>query len=281
MGDYLGDYELLEVLGEGSLGKSYLARHRFLNHQVVIKAFCEGLSCQDGFIERFEEGIQNLTSIDHTHIVKTENVSCSGGRYFLVNKAIVDCFGKSSNLMEYVTENQETMNEEWILDILSQLATALSAIHSHQVANQPLAHRNIKLTNLLLGHGPKGLHLYVSDVGLGMILGEDQILERLYKGLSHQSSLTSSPQHAQFLQRYFFLAPEQKVIRRWGITPQADIYAFGVLTYFLLTQSFPEGAFPLPSSYNDAHRINWDRLIRESMHPNPLKRPSNILSWFK
>jgi formylglycine-generating enzyme required for sulfatase activity len=83
--------------------------------------------------------------------------------------------------------------------------------------------------------------------------------------------------HASFLQTYHFLAPEQKIYREKPVGPKADMYAFGVLAYFLLMHSFPEGSFYYPCEVYPDFRLNWDHLIRECLRPDPNKRPDSLL----
>ncbi len=296
----LGDYAIIKQIGQGTLGAVYLAEHRFVKKQYILKVLPEELASDRNFIQRFEKDVAVLATLDHPHIAKVHNVSFAEGYYFLVTDCIVDCFGETTNLTQYLSVNKQTLNENEILELLTQVASALSYIHQKQIAGIPLAHRGLKLSNILIGEGEKGLHVYLTDCGLSHIVGEGAILTRMYKTLCDVLSLdlnkstlakpgeetyltgtveTSklSKLHASFLQTYSFLAPEQKIYREKLAKPQADTYAFGVLTYFLLMHYFPEGRFPMPSEVYPDLRLNWDYLISACMHPDPLKRPTALL----
>lgn len=295
----LGDYSIIKQIGQGTLGCVYLAEHRFVKKQFILKVLPEELASDRNFIQRFEKEIATLATLEHSHIVKTHNVSFAEGYYFLVLDCIVDCFGETTNLTQYLSVNKQSPNENEILDILSQIASALHYAHQKQLNGTPLAHRGIKLNNILVGKGDRGLHVYLSDFGLSHIVGEGAILTRLYKVLADVLSLDLSKStmkkvgeesyltglfdssklsklHASFLQTYHFLAPEQKIYREKPVGPQADIYAFGVLAYFLLMHTFPEGRFPLPSEVYPDFRLDWDYLIRECLKPDPNKRPTSL-----
>lgn len=296
----LGDYSIIKQIGQGTLGSVYLAEHRFVKQQYILKVLPEELSTDRNFIQRFEKEVATFAKLGHPHIVKVHNISFAEGYYFLVTDCIVDCLGETTNLTQYLGVNKQSLNENEILELLTQVASALAYAHQTQFGGSPLAHRGLKLNNILIGKGERGLHIYLSDFGLSHIVGEGAILTRMYKNLTeilsldlNQSTFTKpgeekymtgifdsgklSKLHASFLQTYHFLAPEQKIYREKPVGPKADVYAFGVLVYFLLMHSFPEGNFYLPCEAYPDFRLNWDFLIRECLRPDPNKRPDSLL----
>lgn len=291
----LGDYSIIKQIGQGTLGNVYLAEHRFVKEQYVLKVLPEELSTDRNFIQRFEKDVIALAKLDHPHIVKVHNVSFAEGYYFLVNDCIVDCFGETTTLTQYLSVNKQSLNENEIFELLTQVASALTYAHQTKFGGETLVHRGLKMNNILVGKGERGLHVYLSDFGLSHIVGEGAILTRMYKVLADVLSLDIgksgeekymtgpfesnklSRLHASFLQTYHFLAPEQRIYREKPVGPAADTYAFGVLTYFLLMHSFPEGNFPRPSQVNPDFRLNWDHLINECLKPDPTKRPESLL----
>ena len=298
--EILGDYTIIKKIGQGTLGSVYLAEHRFVKKQFILKVLPEELAGDRNFIQRFERDVGVLATLHHPHIVKVHTVSFAEGYYFLVTDCIVDCFGETTNLTQYLGVNKQSFNENEILELLSQVVSALQYAHQKQVNGEFLAHRGIKLNNILIGKGERGLHVYLSDFGLSSIVGEAVILTRLYKVLCDQLSISKpssstlrekkeetyltnflessklSKLHASFLQTYHFLAPEQKTYREKLVGSQADVYAFGVLAYFLIMYTFPEGRFPLPSEIYPDFRLNWDALIKECLKPDPTLRPDSL-----
>jgi formylglycine-generating enzyme required for sulfatase activity len=86
------------------------------------------------------------------------------------------------------------------------------------------------------------------------------------------------PLQASFLQNFAFLAPEQKKIDHQApIDIKVDVYAFGVLAYYLLTGEFPEGIFEMPSSFRYEQSWNWDGLITACLQADPEKRPESLV----
>lgn len=288
----LGDYSIIKPIGQGCLGKVFLAEHRFIKKHYAIKVLPEELSSDKAFILRFEKEISMLAQLDHPHIVKVHNISYADGYYFLVMDCIVDAFSETTNLADFLKVHQCKMQEMEFVNILSQVASALDYAHQKKVADHHFLHRGLKLNNILVGKSEKGLHLYVSDFGLSKIIGEGSLLARTYKVLAdtlcvdagnlERYSTTLDPKQAlklqeSFLQTYSFLAPEQKdTLSKIPLTPRTDTFAFGVLAYYLLTKKYPEGIFPMPSKIHTGLKLDWDDLLQKCLQYNPNIRPVNL-----
>ena len=286
----LGDYKVVKQIGQGPLGTVYLAEHRYMKNPYVIKVLPEELSTDRSFIQRFEEEITQLVALDHPHIVKIHNISFSQGTYFLVTDCIVDELGETTNLSQWLLGRNKLSDEE-IYRLLTQLADALDYAHSK---GKGIAHRGLKLNNILMGKGKGQTDLFVSDYGISRIVGTGAILTRTFKMVAEALGLGQSvlsqkypvpqvdvqkltPLHTSFLQNYYFLAPEQKLLEQQQIVDiKCDVYAFGVVAYYLLMGIFPEGSFPLPSERKTESSYFWDPLVTQCLRTDPAKRPENL-----
>jgi formylglycine-generating enzyme required for sulfatase activity len=301
----LGDYTLIKQIGHGSLGTVYLAEHRFIKRHYILKLLPAELTNERSFVQRFQEDIAVLATLDHPHIVKVYNVSFCDGIYFVVCDCIVDGIGETTNLAQYVATRPKPLPEDMIYNILLQTADALDYIHSKKSGDQFLVHRGLKLNNILIGQQNGELKVYLSDCGLSRIVGVGAVLSRTYKTVAEAlaiipyvsaanktsddkyasqsiDSVKLSTLHNSFLQNYSFLAPEQKRVQDpRKVTIKADAYAFGVLAYYLTTNNFPEGYFELPSDLNRDYHMNWDQLVIECLSSNPDKRPSLLKETMK
>jgi formylglycine-generating enzyme required for sulfatase activity len=296
----LGDYRIIKSIGQGTLGAVYLAEHRFMKRQYVLKVLPEELSSDRSFIQRFEEDVGVLASLDHPNIVKIYNISFAQGQYFLVTDCIVDAHGETTNLAQYVMGLRRSLEEDELFHILRQVADPLDYAHAKKSGSKEFVHRCLKLNNILVGKSKQGIDIYLSDFGLSRIIGSGAVLTRTYKNIAEalgiglhlvtqkaaqdrypnppieQQKLT--PLHTSFLQNYAFLAPEQKRLDSvYTVDAKVDVYAFGVLVYFLLMNELPEGLFDMPSSRGQ-YRYQWDHLIRSCLQNNPIKRPDHLLS---
>lgn len=295
----LGDYAIVKQIGQGALGTVFLAEHRFLKRTYALKVLPEELASDRNFVQRFEKEVASLAILDHPNIVKMHNVSFSDGHYFLVTDCIVDELGETTNLAQYLSQNEKLLNEEEIVKIAHQLASALDYAHQKQIGEESFVHRGIKLNNVLIGKGKDGMQVFLSDFGLSRVVGTGAVLTRTYKALSESLGVApglfnSKPGvekyvpmqgesnkltklHLSFLQNYSFLAPEQKVIDEFHpIDTKVDIYAFGILIYYLIMREYPEGFFDLPSARIKDFKLNWDLLIYRCLQRDPVKRPSSL-----
>ncbi len=292
----LGDYTIIKLIGQGALGTVFLAEHRFMKKQYVLKVLPEELATDRGFIQRFEEEVETLAGLDHPHLVKIYNISFAQGVYFLVTDCIVDDSGETTNLAHYLNSLDRPLREEEIFSVLKQIATALDYIHSKKVNGQELVHRNLKLNNILIGKSKEQLKVYLSDFGLSRIIGTGSVLTRSFKSVAEALHLANVSTHSEsypnpandhqklsllhhsFLQNFAFLAPEQKKIElSCFVGLKADVYAFGILAYFLLMHEYPEGYFEMPST-KEIYTFQWDTLIRSCLQQQIEKRPENLVS---
>lgn len=275
----LGDYSVMKQIGQGPLGDVVLAQHRFLKKMFALKVLPEDLASDKDFLQRFEQEVSALSSLDHPHIVKMHNVSEAEGRFFLVTDCILDENGESVNLDQYLNEVGTQLSEEEIVKIVHQIASALDYAHERLYGDQPFSHLGLKLNNILVATKNEALSVYLSDFGLTRVAGPSTILSRTYKSVS--DSIGTEPAklsnlHFSFLQNYLFLAPEQKISAENISDVKADTYAFGVLVYYLIAKRYPEGFFELPSQIAPHYKLNWDRLVKSCLQFDPEKRPLNL-----
>jgi formylglycine-generating enzyme required for sulfatase activity len=284
----LGDYQLIKQIGSGALGNVFLAEHRFIKKLFVLKVLPPELSQDRGFIERFEEEIAKLAQLDHPHLVKMHNVSFSEGYHFLVNDCIVDSFGETTNLAQYMSGRKERLEEEELLRILNQVAETLDYVHKAGIV-----HCALKLNNILIGKKKSEVDIFISDSGLAKMISPGKVVLRSFETVAHALNALPSEGYGEgryiptpcnpekqsklaqsFLQTFGFLAPEQKRFEHVGV--QADTYAFGVLTYYLITGNFPEGIFEKPSEVAAEYQHDWDSVVLQCLNFDPNRRPTQL-----
>jgi formylglycine-generating enzyme required for sulfatase activity len=295
----LGDYLLVQQIGRGSMGETFLAEHRYLKRLFILKVLPPELSSDPEFVKRFEKEVLSLSKLEHPHIAKIYNASFADGLYFLTSEPVLDSANHSTNLAQYFIKKHYRLSEEDVLHIARQLASALDFAHESVLGNESIAHGSIKLNNIAIKETKEGIQAFLTDFGLSHMIGPLAVLSRTYhsvataltekigftvqKGCSDKYSpgpwdvAKASDLHRSFCQNFLFLAPEQKIAGNpKANSVKSDIYAFGILLYYLLTAEFPEGYFELPSKKVPELKWNWDLLICRTLQTDPLKRPEHL-----
>lgn len=284
----LGDYSILKQLGQGALGTTYLAEHKFLKRPFILKVLPKEFSADPAFIKRFEERIKALSIVDHPALVKIHNVSHADGSYFLVSE-----HKQAVNLATYLEKNRGQIAEEKLLQIATGIGSALDFLHQKKYGTSTLSHLSLKPGNVLI-HEEKGdLQVYLSDYGLAPILGLGTLLQGSLRSLSEtlnqvsksldpdlllQESLQLPDTLKTSLEHHLtFLAPEWRFgMQRICTGQKADIYAFGVLVYYMIMRELPQGVFDLPSKRAPKYEKNWDQLISKALQSHPGRRPDSL-----
>lgn len=203
----LGNYVLLEKLGEGGMGQVYKARHRRLDRVVAIKTLRSELDCSREAISRFQREVRAAARLSHPNIVVAYDANESGGIPFLVME-YVDGQDLSS-----LVRGQGPLSVATAVDYLLQAARGLEYAH-----RQGVLHRDIKPSNLIVDRSGT---LRILDMGLARIEATES---------GGDSSLTDS---GQLLGTVDYLSPEQALDAR-QVDARADIYSLGCTLHYLL-----------------------------------------------
>ncbi len=120
---------------------------------ISLKVLPEELASDRVFISRFEEDIAAIATLEHPNLVKIHNLTYANGLYFIVTDCVVDEFGETTNLAQYVMAQGKRMGESDLLKILKQIADALDYAHFKKSPQKEFVHRGIKFNNILIGSG--------------------------------------------------------------------------------------------------------------------------------
>jgi serine/threonine protein kinase len=208
VGQQLGNYRLVRLLGRGGFAEVYLGEHIRLKTQAAVKVLHTQLADRDA--ESFLKEAQTIAHLEHPHIVRVLDFDVKEGTPFLIMS-----YASEGTLRQRHPKGTR-LAPHTILPYVKQVADALQYAH-----DQKLIHRDIKPENMLLGRDNK---ILVSDFGLATIV---------------QSSRYQSTQEVAGTVTY--MAPEQLQ----GKPRQAsDQYAFGIVVYEWLCGSRPfQGSF--------------------------------------
>ena len=215
IGSTLGNYKILEKLGEGGQGTVYKAIDSKLGRTLVIKVLPAELTSKEANLKRFEREARLASALDHPNICTIFDLNEINGIHFIAMQFI-----EGRNVRQLV--NGRPLSLESALSITLQTAEALSAAHSRGII-----HRDIKAGNVMVT--PSG-QVKVLDFGLAKLLDED-------------AARTSGIHHTEITElgvpygTATYAAPEQA--RGDRVDSRADIFSTGVLLYELLTGTWP------------------------------------------
>ena len=200
VGEQLGNYRLLRLLGEGGQASVYLGEHVYLGSQAALKVRHAVLTNEEQTV--FLQEAQTLVRLTHPHIVRVLDFAVEDGMPFLVME-----YAPQGTLRQRHPRGTQ-LPLDVILPYVQQVASALQYTH-----DQHLIHRDVKPENMLLGSQGEVL---LSDFGLVMLV--PQTLPSEATELMEKSMAGTSP----------YLAPEQL---RGKAHPSSDQYALGVVVY--------------------------------------------------
>jgi Tol biopolymer transport system component/tRNA A-37 threonylcarbamoyl transferase component Bud32 len=199
VGDRLGPYEVVALIGKGGMGEVYRARDPRLNRDVAIKVSAAQFS------ERFEREAKAIAALNHPNICQIYDV----GPNYLV--------------MEFIEGQSPTgpMPLDGALRIARQIADALEAAHDKGITHRDLKPGNIKIK-------PDGT-VKVLDFGLAKVTAAPSA-----SGENSPTLTMGMTQAGMILGTAAYMAPEQARGKE-SVDKRADIWAFGVVLYELLT----------------------------------------------
>ena len=205
-------YEILRPLGEGGMGKVYLAKDKRFGKQVVVKVPTMEVGDKD-FKDRFMREIVSVATLEHPHIVTTIDWGELDGLPFMVLRYL-----SGGNLRDRITDAQgyyKRMPLEGLNQWLPQIALALDFIHTKN-----WVHRDLKPDNILFDEAGNP---YLADFGIA------KALEGTTMGVkTTMGAFIGTPQ---------YMAPEMHLGKNIG--PRADQFGLAVLVYEALAGKIP------------------------------------------
>jgi serine/threonine protein kinase len=205
----LGDFRILEKLGEGGMGVVFLARDERLERRVALKVVAPHLAQDQEFRQRFVTEARSAAAIDHPNVVTVYTAGTIDDTLYLAMRYV-----KGTDLRVTLHE-RGALQPEVAVTVLEEVGAALDTAHA-----AGLVHRDVKPGNILLEGPPGAGTVYLTDFGLT-------------KG-SGTGGLTGT---GQWVGTIDYVAPEQ--IQGNKIDARSDVYALGCVLYEMLTGSVP------------------------------------------
>lgn len=211
----LGQYRLGTKLGEGGMGKVYMAEHRHLKRPCAVKLISPDLQSNAVALARFEREVQSSAKLSHPNTIEIFDYGrAEDGTFYYVMEYL-----PGMSLWDLVTQYGPTSPGRAVY-ITRQVCKSLSEAHRMGMVHRDLKPNNIHLANL----GGEYDVAKVLDFGLVKWNADPEAPQ-----LTAEHSVSGTP---------LFMSPEQATGRR-DIDGRSDLYALGAVLYFLLTGKPP------------------------------------------
>ena len=221
-GTRLGVYEITAQIGAGGMGEVYRATDTKLKRQVAIKILPRSFAADYDRLARFQREAEILASLNHPNIAAIHGLEESGGMTALVMELV-----EGDDLSQRIANGAIPLEEA--LPIAKQIAEALEAAHE-----QGIIHRDLKPANIKLR--PDGV-VKVLDFGLAKLAEVPATSGAVALSQSPTITTPAMTQAGVILGTAAYMSPEQA--RGKTVDKRADIWAFGVVLYEILTCTRP------------------------------------------
>ena len=169
----LGDYVILERIGQGGMGVVFKARHRRMKRNVALKILSPEVTKEQDAINRFEREVEAVARVSHPNVVAAYDAGVDDGTHFLITEYV-----EGSDLSKLV-KRTGPLSVDQAVDCVIQAARGLGCAHQRGII-----HRDVKPSNLLLdGEGT----VKVLDMGLARFETTNRGLRGLNKGCADEN----------------------------------------------------------------------------------------------
>ncbi|HEX6730121.1 MAG TPA: serine/threonine-protein kinase, partial [Pyrinomonadaceae bacterium] len=214
-GQHFGPYEEISPIGKGGMGQVYLAVDTRLGRKVALKLLPSSHMGDPERVDRFRREARAASALNHPNIVTIHEIGQTDSLHFMATEFI-----DGETLREHMTNKRMSVGE--VLEVATQIASALQAAHE-----EIIVHRDIKPENIMLRRDG---FVKVLDFGLAK--------------LAPQQALTSTPNGSMVnthpgvvMGTVQYMSPEQA--RGAEVDARTDIWSLGVVLYEMVAGCAP------------------------------------------
>jgi serine/threonine protein kinase len=230
----LGKYVLIDVLSPDEINPLFLARHRAMERNLVLRVLAKQLSQLEEWRNRFLAEAQLWAALEHPRLVRAYNAEQDAGRYFLVLEFI------DGDSLEQLVRDSGPLPPEAILQLAYEAAEGLQVLHAHGIA-----HGNLRPSKLMITQE-----------------GNVKLLDRGFSQWVRESSVeTASPGTRELEGGWDWRAPEVQGGAKSSI--QADLFSLGACLFYAAT------AQGLPSRSPEVGPTDWRGQCSEYLEDQP------------
>jgi len=231
------DYRIISLLGEGGMGKVYLAEDEMLERKVAIKILNPELGNNQELLARFRQEAKVQANLHHPNIVTLFT-------YFVENNnhCIVMEYAPGKTLKQIIREKGK-LSENETLSLLKGMLDGLGYAHQYGVV-----HRDIKPANIMVSEGG---NVKIMDFGIAKVLGD--------RGLTRTGLKMGT---------VYYMSPEQVKAQK-DIDQKTDIYSLGIVLFEMLS-----GKVPFDTNTESDYEV-MDAIVKGNLRLDTLK-PAGI-----
>ncbi|HEY1188006.1 MAG TPA: serine/threonine-protein kinase [Gemmata sp.] len=266
---FMGRYETRRQLGEGGMGKVYLARQLDLGREVVVKVMHEQIASDPKFRDRFLRETLLMARFQHPGAVTLYDATLDDP----LGPCIVMEYVKGVNLESLLLKNKR-MSAPRVGRIIGELCEVLQAAH-----DEGIIHRDLKPANLMVvdADTPRE-RIKVMDFGLAKLIEGEPTARKVTD--TNVDFAVGTPG---------YICPEQ--VRGEEMDHRGDLYSVGVMMYELLTGRLPFNgptsmdillahATEYAPTFAELGLVGWvpsevEELVFDTLAKDPGDRPQN------
>ena len=205
-------FRIVNSIGHGGMGQVYEAIDVELGEAVALKTIRPELSADPGWVQRLKREVQLARRVSHRNVCRIHDFGThhsAGSDWIFLSMELL----RGPTLAQRLAE-EKTLSGAEVLQLGQQIADGLDALHEAEII-----HRDLKPANVILvadeQNSPRAV---ITDFGLACELATDTV----------QSNRSSD-----FAGTMGYMSPEQ--LQGGRVTPESDVYAFGLVLYEMLT----------------------------------------------
>ena len=232
VGQQLGPYKILSLLGAGGMGEVYRAKDDRIGREVAIKVLPPAFSADADRLRRFEQEARAAGRLNHPNILALYDVGTHEGSPYIVSELL-----HGETLRDRLKGKALPLRKA--IDLALQIARGLASAHE-----KGIVHRDLKPENLFITTDG---HLKILDLGLAKLQPKRA---RVTDTDVSTQPLSINTEPGLVLGTMGYMSPEQ--VRGEPTDHRADIFAFGAILYEMLAG---QRAFQAKSSIETMHAI--------------------------
>lgn len=198
-------YELLNLIGEGAMGRVYAAVHTRIGRRFAVKVLFGDLAVQDNMRARFAREAETASRLEHANLVSVVDFGETSGQLFIVMELL------DGLTLEQIIARNGALPQDRVVRLGRDIARGLR--HAHE---RGLVHRDLKPENVVVVVDGEREIPKIVDFGVAIIAAEPDAR------MTRTGAVVGTPA---------FMSPEQAV--GGDVDHRSDLYGLGMVLYYL------------------------------------------------